>query len=422
MNRTLSVLALSLVGCANGNSPSNDASVPPGPDQSTPDQSAIADGGTTPTDAFVPPPTFDFAGVDLAWNPGAEFQFLSGGDGLGAPVIDATPDEAHNIWAVAPDALYIRRAGETMFRRYTNSDGLHIYTTISAVAGAGPNEGYVGLNGFESDYPDQDTYAEEIVGKAEHVHLLPDGSISSLHYWNIHNDNSANYWHTRSARRLLYGHTGVNTGHLYMGGNHGITDIFNDGWGDHVHVEVIWPDGSEALGEWYGLAFDPATDGIWTCGHYGCGLQNFRPDPPDWVINGHYKYAFTVFTGDHSLNTPAHYEERFVATTVTPDGRAWFLSSLFGLAVWDPKTGNYETMSNVKVPGLGTPHDMVADPDGTLWITDGVQVLRFNPQSGSAPAFALPSNEIHRLYMDNWSQPRTLYISTGAGLAIYHGQ
>src|SRR5438309_706659 len=81
-----------------------------------------------------------------------------------------------------------------------------------------------------------------------------DGSITSLHYADLHNDDSANYWETRSARRLLFVHAGPAGGHLFMGGNHGVTHVLADGWGDHVHVEAIDPTGSLLVGEWYGLA------------------------------------------------------------------------------------------------------------------------------------------------------------------------
>ncbi len=266
--------------------------------------------------------------------------------------------------------------------------------------------------------------AQKTVGKAEHVHLLPNGTITSVHYANLHNDNSDNYWETRSARRLLYVHTSANAGHLFMGGNHGVTNILNDGWGDHVHVEVWWmPEHSEALGEWYGLAIDPASQGLWTCGRFGCGLQNFVADPKAWVTSKGYVYAFTVFTGNHDLEVPHGYEERFHGAAVTPDGRAWFLSSLYGLASWDPKSGTYATIAKVNVPGLGTGVDIAADPDGSLWIADQSHVLRFTPGNGSATPFAmLPSGDVRRVYVDTQVQPRAVYISTGDGLAIYRGK
>jgi hypothetical protein len=411
-----------------------DASAPP-------DATASVDGGVgagadgAAADAAVPdlsmsdlagadmtvatPPDLD-APADMATGGGNPFPpgftFLDGTSGLAGPILDASLDEAGNLWAVSPGALFILRSGAGQFRGYTNADGLHIYSVITTVAGAGPNEGYVGLEGYEDDDPFDDTLAQEQAGKAEHVHLHADGTIDSLQYADLHSDVSANYYETRSARRLVYPHAGPCAGHLFMGGNHGITHILDDSWGDHVHVEVMYPDGSLALGEFLGIAVDPATSGLWTCGRRGCGLQKWDPDPKKWVMNP-YLTAFTVFTNDHGLVVPAGYEERLVGAAVTPDGRAWFLSRLFGLAVWDKGA-----IADVTVPGLGTGVDVAADPDGTLWVADTGKVLRFDPATGTATAFAVPSGNVRRLTMDTQSQPRTLLISTGGGVGIYRGQ
>ncbi len=56
--------------------------------------------------------------------PLSAMEVLGPAQALGVPTIDASPDEAGNVWAVAPDALYIRRAGTATFRRYANAEGL----------------------------------------------------------------------------------------------------------------------------------------------------------------------------------------------------------------------------------------------------------------------------------------------------------
>ena len=347
-------------------------------------------------------------------------EVLGPAQALGTPTIDASPDEAGNVWAVAPDALYVRRAGEVTFRRYTNVDGLHIDSVILSVAAGGIDEGYVGLAGVETG---NENDAPEIrdPGKAEHVKLNQDGSITSKHYWDMHNDVSANFWITRSAYRLLYVHDGPAAGHLFMGGNHGVSHIFNDQWGDHAHVEVFYlPERSGTYGLWNGLALDPMTNGLWTCGKNSCGLQTFHADPRAWV-QGKYIYAFTVFTDDHALEVPHGYKENFVGAAVTPDGTAWFLSSTEGLAAWKPHGADYDHIRRVSVPGLTTPVDVAADRDGTLWIADAVHLLRLHPDTNAVDRFSLPLGDLRRLYIDLRSDPRALYISTGGGLVIYRG-
>ena len=368
----------------------------------------------------------DLAGPDMAMAV-HELVMLAGADGLGTPVIDASPDEAGNLWAVTPDALYIRRAGETRFRRYTNADGLHIDSQILSVAGGGISklgvgDGYVGLLGVETGNED-DAPAIREPGKAEHVTLHPDGTITSVHYWNMHTDVSANFWITRSAYRLLYVHEGAAAGHVFMGGNHGISHIFDDGWGDHVHVEVYYPDHSGTYGLWFGLAMDPTTGGLWTCGKEACGLQNWAADPRAWA-NGKYKYAFTVFTGDHALDVPFGYRENFVGAAATPDGTAWFLSRDFGLARWRPSQGgyDYQHIEVLPVPGLGTPVDVASDREGVVYIADTDKVLRLDPSTNDVRTLALPVGDVRRLYVDTRVSPRAVYVSSGSGLAVYRGR
>ncbi len=375
-----------------------------------------------PLDRSVPA---SLAVPDLADPLGQKTLILLGStDGLGTPVVDASTDEAGNLWVATSDALYVRRLGAAKFRKYTNTDGLHISYGVSAVAGAGPNEGYLGLIGYEDDLAGNDTDEQKLRGKLEHIHLLPDGTITSLHYAMLHSDVSDNYYETRSARRLLYSHQGASAGHLFLGGNHGITHIFNDSWGDHVHASVWWmPEKNQRMGEWFGLAIDPATDGIWTCGRCACGLQRWNPDPRAWVSQRPgYQYAFTVFTGDHALEVPSGHEENFRAAAVTPDGTAWFLSRRYGLASWDPKSKNYKYITVHPLPALGLAMDMVADPDGTLWIADDQHLWRYRPSNETITPFALPVSDLRRLSLDDRLTPRALLISTGDGLIIFRGK
>ncbi len=392
-------------------------------DLAVPDLASPADIAMTPADIAMTPADLR-NGPDLAMMPPPQLEWIpAGSQGLGGPVIDASPDEAGNIWAVAPDALYIRRAGAGAFRRYTNADGLHIWSVITAVAGGAGDEGWVGLQGHETDYPEADPQDLKEAGKAEHVWLNGNDSIRTLHYANMHNDGDAAHWETRTAERLLYVHTGPAAGHLFMGGNHGIVHIFNDTWGDHVHVELyVEPENVMSFGLWFGLAVDPGSGDLWTCGKTACGLEAWNADPHQWAVAGHYIYAFSVWSNDHGLQEPSGYREDQVGTALTSDGTAWFLSKAYGLASWKPNGYHYEQVRAVPVAGLGLPIDVVADPDGTLWVADSSHLIRYNPQNNTTSTLGLPSGDLRRLYVDTRVNPRAVYVSTGGGLAIYRGK
>lgn len=406
-------LALLIVaGCDSGGvvAPAADLAV------AAPDLGTIDDLGT--------PPQIDGGGADLVTLPVIELEWIPRGSaGLEGAIIDASPDETGNVWAVSDGALFIRRGGASSFRKYTNADGLHVSSSIKSVAGGGMDDGWVGLEGHETDYPDLDPPDLKRLGKAEHVWLNRDNTLRTLHYAEMHNDGDAAHWETRTAYRLLYVHEGPAAGHLFLGGNHGVVHVFDDKWGDHIHVELyLEPQHVMSFGLWNGLAVDPATGELWTCGKTACGLEHWIADPHQWAVAAHYRYAFTVFSGDHGLEEPSGYREDHVGTALAPDGTAYFLSKTDGLAAWKPNGFNYEQIKAVPVPSLNTPVDLAADPDGTLWVADARRLIRFDPGTGMAQTIVLPSGDLRRLYLDNRVNPRALYVSTGGGLAIYRGK
>ncbi|HET9846549.1 MAG TPA: hypothetical protein VFQ02_12400, partial [Nitrospira sp.] len=95
----------------------------------------------------------------------ADLTVYGSAQSLAGTVIDASPDDAQNIWAVTPDALYVLRPGETTYRRFTAADGLHVQTytdpsngqqtvsNITAMAGGIANEVFVGYRGYEAPIP-----------------------------------------------------------------------------------------------------------------------------------------------------------------------------------------------------------------------------------------------------------------------------
>jgi hypothetical protein len=426
-------LLLLLAGCS---SPSGQTSDPP--DLAVPiDAAVVTDLG--PVDAQAPDLSqshLDAGAPDAAtrvgpW-PTADLTVYDSSAGLAGPIYDASPDDAQNIWAITDDTLYLLRPGDSQFHRYTAADGLHVQsftdptgspamTSLTALAGGAPGEVFVGYYGYESIDPYADTEAQRELGNADKVVLKGDGTLEISRYLFRCDYQHSTCWEDRSPRRMLYAHSGVAAGHLFIGFNHGVSHVFADGWGDHIHVETwyVMPTGEliEKVGEQYGLALTQDGD-LWTAGRYGVGLQPWNPAPHPWV-DGRFRYAFTLYTDDHQLNTVPNYRESERGAAVTSDGTVWFASLGFGLTSWNPQTahGNYTQIQRwPQVPSDLL--DVVADPDGSLWVaTFGGDLLRFSPATGAVTPFAGVS-DARRLYLDTTVTPRALYVSMGSGLAV----
>jgi hypothetical protein len=354
-------------------------------------------------------------------------------DQFGA-IFDSGPDDAQNIWAVSHDTLYLLRPGSSTPLKFTAADGLHIgpfidwyknpnTTSITAMAGGHANEVFVGYYGYESEGdPFQDTEAQKELGNADKVVFDPStGKITVTRYlFRCDYDSGAGCWEDRSPRRMVVSHTGAAADHLFIGFNHGVSHVFNDQFGDHVHPEIWWhnPDGTtvEKLGEFYGVAVDPKGN-AWVAGKYGVGLQPFNATPHFNWVDGTWIYAFTIYGTGHGLDVPAGYSEDNSAVAVMPNGHVYIGSFGKGMTHWDPATGNYGSMTQVTgVPGSIL--DLAADPDGTLWMVDGGGALwRYNPATGQAMAWAGISGA-HRVVVDTTVTPRAVYVSTDGGPAV----
>ena len=380
--------------------------------------------------------------------PVADLTMFGSGQGLTGTVIDAGPDDAQNIWAVTPDALYVLRAGQTDFVRFTAADGLRIQpfidpngspavSNITAIAAGRAGEVFVGYQGFEGVIPPpappnccvpNADFSDPrwSLGQADKITLNQNGTIQTRQYKFIC-DISFNCWEERSVRRMLFVHTGTAAGHLFVGNDHGVTHIFNDIFGDHIHVIALYHDPAspqpiQKQGEQYGL-FATASGDLLTGSAYGVGLQKWNPDPRAWV-NEPFRWAFTIYgpaepynAGAHSLDVPVGYREDQRGVAMTPDGTAWFASFTQGLASYT--FNQIKTYTNV--PGLPTSGlvDLAADPDGTLWIVDiNGRLLRFDP--GNLSVRVWPDiSQARRIVMDTTVVPRALYVSMGGnGLGV----
>jgi hypothetical protein len=428
--------------CAGSDSSPPSASTPP---SSEPPPSTSPPPTTPPP--TNPPPTSNPAGP---W-PVADLTIYAGAQSLNGTVIDASPDDAQNIWAVTPDALYVLRPGQTTFRRYTAADGLHVQTytdpatgqvtasNITAMAGGLANQVFVGYAGYEQEIPPPAPppccvpFADFSdprwhLGQADKVILNADGTIGVSRYEFIC-DFSLNCWEERSARRMVFGHGGTAAGHLFIGFDHGVAHVVNDTWGDHIHVETHWhfPDGSTVTkqGEQYGLALFPNGD-LLTASEYGVGRQSWNADPKAWA-QGRYVWALTTYgpaepynTGEHTLDVPSEYREKNRGAAITPDGTSWWVSSTTGLSSYSngdfSNTTHYTSVAGLPASGL---MDIAADPDGTVWIVDnGGRLLRFNPSTLSVQVWPGVSS-VRRVVVDTSVIPRAVYVAMGGqGLAV----
>jgi len=354
---------------------------------------------------------------------------------IGEDIVDSSPDDAQNLWAISRTGLYLRRPGEASFRKFTAADGLHItpftdangqsnQTSPTAMAGGRGNEVYVGYYGYETNGdPFMDTQAQKELGNADRVTVDANGTLTVTRYlFRCDYSPGSGCWEDRSPRHMIYAHEGIAAGHLFIGFNHGVSHVFNDQMGDHVHPEVWYhyADGhvTEKIGEFFGLAL--TTDGdLWMAGRYGAGLQPWNPTPHFAWVDGHMKYAFTVQNPGHSLDVPADYREDNSAVAITPNGTTYFASFTNGLWAWPHAGPNYGTIQQVMNPALPSQiMDMTADLDGTLWLIDGDgRLLRLDPASGIVSVFAGVSSA-RRIVIDRTVTPRALYVSMSGGLAV----
>lgn len=352
--------------------------------------------------------------------------------GLAGNLVDASPDDAQNIWAASSDGLYLLRPGMNRFVRYGAADGLHIepfidpngqaaVTNITAVAGGRGGEVFVGYYGFESDDRFADTFAQRQLGQADRVTVGDAGQLTVRKYLFRCDYENSTCWEDRSVRRMVFAHSGSAAGHLFIGFDHGVAHVFDDQLGDHIHVETWYhyPDGQvvEKVGEQYGLFVMPSGE-LWTAGAYGAGLQAWNPVPHFAWVAGRFREAFTVFSDDHGLDVPAGYREDHRGVAVTSDGTVWFASRTRGLASWNMSRPTSYAATRTWPAAPTQLIDLAADPDGTVWLVtlDG-DLVRFDPKANGWQLW-LGVSGVRRIVMDTTVTPRALYVSMGHGLAV----
>jgi hypothetical protein len=382
-------------------------------------------------------------------------------DGISeSPVVGVTTDEAQNRWVATPAALYLLRPGETRFRRYDASAGLHLpenavsycddhpmkagdrcngtVTTgsglaITRIVGGAPGEVFVGYAGVDltpgtkcapkdpslppnegfGDYCDPAHHS----GKIDRVHLGADGSLAVDRMDLVTNKEGGEYWHDRTIQRLVFDHL-VHPHTLYAGTNHGVTILFPDRYraprpgewydaaysewmGDHLHATVCDPGpcGTDEGAVRMGDWAGLAVDAsgnLWHAGRWTAGLITWDADPIRWVTR--YGAAFAKAFGDPYPIAPN--ADGFTNEPVFKVAREGDSPHLTGAAVC-PDGRVWFTSSG---PQSGT-SDVVAVWDGRKFTTFAAGALGL-PAGGARDVACLPDG-------------RVALASSGAGVILY---
>jgi hypothetical protein len=348
--------------------------------------------------------------------------------GVRGPILDVSSDAAGNVWAISPERLFVLPVGQPQAQSFGVSDGIHLepftgpdgssqVTWLTAVAGAGPGELYLGYQGYESDNPYLDPLAVRPLGNGDRaVWDATTGRLQVHRYKFRCVVEVSRCWENRSVRRIVVGRRGLARGHALFGFNHGATHVHRDLLGDHVHPQIAWVSGASRTvryGEQRALAIvDDGT--MWIGSRYGVGRMNAEADPIAWV-GARFQTAFTRNTVDHGLEVPWGYTEHNEAIALTPDGSVWFASSQDGLTRHDPRAPG---LALERFGSRGVPSDLVdaaADSNGRLWlVTSGGQLLRFDP--ATAHLERLPIGDAHRVHVDDGATLTTVWVARSSGL------
>jgi hypothetical protein len=344
-------------------------------------------------------------------------------EGLLESAEQASLDAGGNLWVVSNSALYVMPVGDSKFQRVTRETGLRDWP-VRSVEGGAPGKAYVGYEGVFGPDPLTDPEWMKRSGDMDEVTLSADGALDFYRY-DLHNSNTpetGKYDETRIILRIVYVESGPRAGEVYVGSSHGVTRVVGELYADHRHPETRVPnaDGTSSLryGEMLGVAVTPEGD-LLVGNKYKLGRAAYYPVLDDWWRGEKNPWTWAAKGFDVDEITPI----RTSGIAITSDGTAYFASYGLGVVVLAP-TGPF-VFTPLDVPdALVT--DIVADPDGTIWIGSDSGLDRYDPAGGSFTRYGspqgLPGGGVQHLDLSTSAVPRALVVTAGGEVGIYRGE
>ena len=378
---------------------------------------AVQDGGTADAgspdagiyDAGTPPPYPDGG---AAWPPAPYSWF--GIDQGASWARSVSADEGGNVWAVNDDGVYTLRYGDARFSFHGAVGQMNLGEPPFAVCGGAPGKAFVGYLAPESVNPFDEPAAIRAQGDLDRLALDVTGAVTLEHHYDLHNTNDPRYNETRSVVSCIRQNDGRSPyyGDLYLGTNHAVTRVQGDGYADHRHVLFSNAAGSLVIGYNWAVSFEP-TGTLFMANEFKVGVIAPTPYLLDWLSFNLNPWVLDTFVpagadGDR---------EAWHANAVTPDGKHWVGSGTKGLWWMIPTPRQYGQVPGA--PDLNI-QALAADSDNGLWVGTHAHGL-WRLQQGQWSRFALPSNNVLGLFLDTRTIPRTVYIASDLGVAIYHG-
>jgi hypothetical protein len=340
-----------------------------------------------PPPIIVPPPTTE------GWT------FYGANEGGPQKVYGVSADASGNIWvAGGEEGLFVLRAGESSFRRYTLEDGLRPYgympdgstppgpkyLKVISVAGGPANTVFVGYEGmpgdgddhceanWDGDHPDPARYKS---GDADKVMLMPDGTIDTVHYDifsgpDIVRDEPRGREKLCSILRIAYD---ARTHSVWFGGNHGFAwgdanieprptcnGQLNCGVFEHVHPALnAWVYSNEREDR-QRYPNDPSQwsvhDALLTDAYYGVGVD---PSGDVWFGGSDRTTRFRYVTSTGNIENPDYFQAQVMTEGSSYAGNRF---DIWPDAVGEPNMSRPEERTSDHISGIGV------TKDGRVWV------------------------------------------------------
>lgn len=400
---------LSIVATGDAGTPP-DAGTPT--DAGTPDAGTPTDGGA-PVDSGTPD-----SGSDAGTPDPVTLRWYSSSEGMPWSR-NASRDEAGNIWAVNDDGVYVKRPGDAAFSLKTGFGQLAKGDWPFTICGGAANQAYVGYVGPEIPDALGGTPEQRLRGDMDRIGLdAASGNVSLQFHYAFFNTNDPQYNEVQTivSCNRVNNPASSDYGTIYIGSNHAVTRIQGDKFADHRHVVWAQPSGTLVIGYNWATALNP-NGNLFFANEYKLGELKPTPVLKDWLsfsINPWVVDTYVPSVGTLEDNDYWH------AAAVTPDQKHWVGSWTKGLVWMTISPRVYTVVSDAPETRINA---LAAESDNSIWVGTQTKGLWRRSAAGSWTKLDLPlsTNKILGLTLDTRTTPRTLYISTDKGLAVYTG-